>query len=160
MEQALAAIPPPPPAPALPAPTPPPRPPRPAPRAAPPAAPAPRVAEAPAPDAAAAAAAPAPAPAVRAPPPSYVGRLLAALERHKEYPTEARWRRAEGTALLRFTMCRDGTAAGWLIFRGTGHADLDEAVERMIRRASPLPPLPELPGDPVELAVPVRFSLR
>ncbi len=27
------------------------------------------------------------------------------------------------------------------------------------RRASPLPP-PELPGDPVELAVPVSFSLR
>jgi periplasmic protein TonB len=34
-------------------------------------------------------------------------------------------------------------------------------VERMIRRASPLPaPPPELAGDPVELVVPVRFSLR
>nr|WP_264185821.1 TonB family protein [Roseicella aerolata] len=87
--------------------------------------------------------------------------MLAALERHKEYPSEARWRRAEGTAVLRFAMRRDGTIIGWRIERSSGHEVLDTAVERMIRRASPLPaPPPELAGDPVELSVPVRFSLR
>jgi protein TonB len=158
-EEALAALPPPPP-PAPPPPRPQAEPRRAAPRPAQSAPPAPRPAEAPSAPAAAAAPVP-PAPAPRRPPPSYVGALLAALERHKTYPEAARWRRAEGVAILRFAMRRDGTVTAWRIERSTGHADLDEAVERMIRRASPLPsPPPELPGDPVELAVPVRFSLR
>jgi protein TonB len=102
-----------------------------------------------------------PAPVVRRPPASYVGALLAALERHKQYPSGARWRRAEGTAVLRFAMRRDGSVARWRLERSTGHGDLDAAVEQMIRRASPLPPPPaELPGEIVELVVPVRFSLR
>lgn len=156
-EEVAALPPPPPPAPA-PA-RPPPPPPRPAPRPAQSAPPAPRIAEAP--SAPAAPAAPAPAPVRQAPPPSYVGSLLAALERHKAYPQAARWRRAEGTALLRFAMRRDGSVAAWRIERSSGHDDLDGAVAEMIRRASPLPPPPvELTGDPVELTVPVRFSLR
>ncbi|WP_135467923.1 energy transducer TonB, partial [Crenalkalicoccus roseus] len=103
----------------------------------------------------------APASAARQPSASYVGRLLAALDRHKDYPSSARFRRAEGVALLRFTMRRDGSVAAWQIERSSGHRDLDAAVEQMIRRASPLPaPPPELAGDPVEIVVPVRFSLR
>ena len=91
----------------------------------------------------------------------YINRIFAALDRRKEYPESARWRRAEGVATLRFTMHRDGTVIAWRIERSSGHEDLDAAVGAMIRRASPLPaPPPELPGDPVELAVPVRFSLR
>jgi protein TonB len=156
-EEVAALPPPPPPAPVA---APPPRPAtRPAPRPPQSAPPAPRAAEAP--SAPAAAAAPAPAPTRQAPPPSYVGALLAALERHKAYPGAARWRRAEGTALLRFAMRRDGTVAAWRIERSSGHEDLDLAVAEMIRRASPLPPPPpDLAGDPVELTVPVRFSLR
>ncbi|MBS7789503.1 energy transducer TonB, partial [Roseococcus sp. SDR] len=131
-----------------------PSPPRPAPVAASTAAP-PPVATA------AASAAAAPAPVARQPPANYVGRLLAALDRHKEYPSAARYRRAEGVTLLRFAMRRDGTVAAFRIERSSGHEDLDAAVLRMIERASPLPPPPpELPGDPVELVVPVRFSLR
>jgi TonB family protein len=109
----------------------------------------------------------APAPAVAAPaaparpPASYVGLLMGALERHKEYPFSARTRRAEGTVVLRFAMRRDGSVASWRIERSSGHEDLDQAVATMIRRASPLPAPPaEMPGDPVELVVPVRFTLR
>jgi periplasmic protein TonB len=146
---------PPPPAPVRAAP-PPPRP-APVPRPAPAAPSTPAPAEAP-PAAATAPAAPAPR---RSPPPSYLGALLAALERHKEYPAAARWRRAEGTVILRFSMRRDGSVAAFRIERSAGDGELDAAVERMIRRASPLPaPPPELAGDPVELVVPVRFSLR
>jgi protein TonB len=95
------------------------------------------------------------------PPPSYLGALLAALERHKEYPAEARARRIEGTALLRFAIRRDGTVTSWRIEQSSDSAILDTSVERMITRASPLPPPPEnVPGDPVELTVPVRFRLR
>ena len=154
---------------ALPLPPPPAPPPLPPARAAPPSRPAPRPTPATsprpvppeAPAAEARAAAPAsPAPPAR-PPPNYVGRLLTALDRHKEYPAAARRFRAEGTALLRFSMRRDGAVAAWRIERSSGHASLDDAVAQMIQRASPLPAPPaELPGDPVELVVPVRFSLR
>uniref|UniRef100_UPI001A9C662F energy transducer TonB n=1 Tax=Siccirubricoccus phaeus TaxID=2595053 RepID=UPI001A9C662F len=108
------------------------------------------------------AAAAAPAPAARpAPPPSYVSALMAALERHKHYPPAARFARMEGTAMLRVILRRDGTVSEWRFLRGTGHEMLDEAVTNMIRRASPLPPPPaNWPGDPVELLVPVKFSLR
>ena len=159
-EVTTAALPPPPP----PAPPPPQpiraaAPPRPAPRPAQPAPPRPVEAAATAP--AGIAAPVAPAPRSSSPPPSYVGRLLAALERHKDYPMAARFRRAEGTVLLRFAMRRDGTVASWRIDRTSGHEDLDAAVAQMIRRASPLPaPPPELAGDPVEVVVPVRFTLR
>ena len=63
--------------------------------------------------------------------------LMAALERHKEYPLSARTRRAEGTVVLRFAMRRDGSVASWSIARSSGHEDLDQAVATMIRRASP-----------------------
>jgi protein TonB len=95
------------------------------------------------------------------PSPSYVSRLFAALERHKTYPSEARYRRAQGIAMLRFRMRRDGTVVGYRLERSAGDAALDEAVLTMIQRASPLPAPPaDLPGDPIELTVPVRFALR
>lgn len=104
----------------------------------------------------------APAPAAPAAAHSgYAMALFAALERRKEYPEAARWRRAEGIALLRVALRRDGSVIAWRVERSSGHADLDASLERMIRRASPLPaPPPEILGEPVEFTVPVRFSLR
>ncbi|MDB5374860.1 MAG: energy transducer TonB, partial [Belnapia sp.] len=114
--------------------------------------------------------APAPAPAAvpvaaatvaAAPSPSYTALLLRALEKHRRYPEDARWRRAQGIALLRFRMTRDGTVVGYRIERSAGDASLDQAVQTMIQNASPLPAPPDdLPGNPVELTVPVRFTLR
>jgi protein TonB len=95
------------------------------------------------------------------PPPSYVGRLSAALERAKRYPQRARLRRSEGIAHLNFSMRRDGSVVNWRIVRSTGDADLDEAVGEMIERASPLPaPPPEMEGDPINLTVPINFNMR
>ncbi|SDC53388.1 energy transducer TonB family protein [Belnapia rosea] len=149
---------PPPPPPPEPAPKPvvqprrPPPPPRPA---------TPTIAEAPPAPAAPAAPAPTAAPVASAPPPSYTAMLMRALERHRRYPDEARWRHAQGVALLRFRMKRDGTVVGYRIERSAGDPALDQAVQTMIQNASPLPAPPaEMSGDPVELTVPVRFSLR
>lgn len=105
---------------------------------------------------------PAPAQAVAAPPPpSYVARLVAALERQKRYPEEARGRQAQGVALLRFRMRRDGNVVAMRIERSAGDAALDDAVLAMIRRASPLPAAPtEMPGETLELTVPVHFAVR
>jgi protein TonB len=105
--------------------------------------------------------APTRAPVAAAPPPSYVATLMRALERHRRYPDEARWRRAEGVALLRFRMQRDGTVVGYRIERSAGDPALDQAVQKMIQDASPLPAPPaEMADGSLELTVPVRFSLR
>ncbi|MFC7473648.1 energy transducer TonB [Dankookia sp. GCM10030260] len=150
--EAVAELPVPPPLPRPPAPQHRPAPPRPAVAQVQPTAPAP------APPAPAARAA---APAAAAPPASYVARLFAALERHKTYPQEARFRRAQGVAMLHFRMRRDGTVIGYRLERSAGDAALDGAVLAMIERASPLPAPPaEVTGDPIELTVPVRFALR
>ncbi len=104
---------------------------------------------------------PAAPPQPAAPPPSYLAQLVAELERHKSYPRSAQSRRQQGTALLRFTLTRDGHVAEWRIERSSGHDRLDDAVEAMIRKADPLPPLPpEIRGDRLDLVVPVSFVLR
>lgn len=91
---------------------------------------------------------------------SYFARLQAWLEQHKEYPTSARRRRSEGTALLNFTMQRDGRVVQAKILQGTGSGVLDQEVMRMIRRASPLPPFPDdFREDQLTLSVPVLFQL-
>ena len=124
--------------------------------AAPP--PAPTAPQAPAPAASTPTAAP---PRPVAPPPSYLARLVAELERHKAYPRAAQSRRQQGTAMLRFTLTRDGHVADWRIERSSGHDALDGAVAAMIRKADPLPPLPpEIAGDSLDLVVPVSFILR
>ena len=105
--------------------------------------------------------APAAAPVAASLPPNYISLLMRTLERHRRYPDEARWRRTQGVALLRFRMRRDGTVVGYRIERSAGDPALDQAVQTMIQEASPLPAPPaDVAGDPVELTVPVRFSLR
>lgn len=87
--------------------------------------------------------------------------LQAWLERHKKYPRRAERRNLQGTAMLRFTIDRDGNILSYRIQESSGHAVLDEEVEAMIRRAAPLPPVPEeMQSARLEFVVPVQFSLR
>lgn len=91
----------------------------------------------------------------------YYALLLAWLERHKDYPREARARRREGTAMLQVEMDRNGRVLSYGIRQSAGHGVLDSAVEQMIRRAQPLPPLPpEMPQQRLSFVVPVEFRLR
>lgn len=91
----------------------------------------------------------------------YIAALRAWLERHKEYPRRARMRRQEGVAVLRFVVARDGEVLEYALAKGSGHAALDREVEAMIRRASPLPAMPDgMNRERLELVVPVQFSLR
>ena len=91
----------------------------------------------------------------------YFAVLSAWLERHKEYPWRAQRRHSEGTAYLQFTVARNGRVLGYRIQRSSGHRLLDEAVERMIETASPLPPIPpDIGRDRIEIVVPVEFYLK
>ncbi len=90
----------------------------------------------------------------------YLARLMAWLEQHRRYPDEARRRRAEGVALVTVVIDRQGNILSHAFARRSGHAALDRAVEDMIRRAAPVPPLPDALGmSRLTIAVPVRFRL-
>lgn len=111
---------------------------------------------------------PAPAPAVQpaprppaGPPPDYLGRIRAQLERCKQYPLSARMRRIEGDVVLSFVIDRSGRVLNHRIARSSGHPMLDEAVDAMIRKASPLPPMPQsMTQAEMAISVPIAFKLR
>jgi periplasmic protein TonB len=142
----------------------PPPPPRPQPaRESPPQpvqAPAPRVVEAP--PVQTAAIAPVPAPMPRPAPVvsgNYRAALSAWLESHKRYPDSARQRGEEGRAVLRFRVERSGRVLNYALASSTGYADLDAAIDAMMRGAT-LPPFPaDMTSSDVEVSVTVRFSL-
>ena len=119
------------------------------------------VAAPPAPVAAPAPAAPAPSAAPSRAVPSWQGRVLGHLERHKRYPRSAQARRQEGVAQVRFTIDREGRVLSVQLDRSSGHSVLDEETVEMVRRASPLPAPPdEMAQDRIELVVPVQFFIR
>jgi periplasmic protein TonB len=108
----------------------------------------------------------APAPGLAAPPsanaiPTWQGLLLGRLEQVKRYPSAAQLRHQQGVAYLRFTMDRHGKVLSANIDKSSGFDALDEETLALIHRAEPLPsPPPEVPGDPIQLRVPVQFFLK
>jgi protein TonB len=91
---------------------------------------------------------------------NWQGQVLARLQRYKRYPESARYRREEGVAQLGFTMDRAGHVLGATILRSSGSAALDAEALALAHRAQPLPPPPaDMPGDLLNLAVPLNFSL-
>lgn len=91
----------------------------------------------------------------------YYARLLAWLEEKKDYPARAQMRRMQGIAHLRFIIDGQGNVLRYQIERSSGHRLLDQAVEKMIEKADPLPPIPaELAKDRLDLVVPVQFLLK
>jgi protein TonB len=92
---------------------------------------------------------------------NYMAILQAWLEKHKEYPRNARLRRMEGTTLLYFVMDREGKVLDFRIQKSSGFDLLDHEVEAMIQRAQPLPQMPDSMSQArLELVVPVQFLLR
>lgn len=91
---------------------------------------------------------------------SWQSRLLAHLEQHKRFPSQALSRRQRGTVLVAFCLDRSGRVLAQAVNTSSGHASLDTAALDMLVRAQPLPaPPPEIPGAVLQLTVPVRFSL-
>jgi TonB family protein len=76
-----------------------------------------------------------------------------AIERAVTYPPLARKRRITGTVVAVFYINDEGMPVDIKVLRGSGHGVLDNETVKIIRRASPFPPL----GGRVE--VPVRFRL-
>jgi protein TonB len=92
---------------------------------------------------------------------TYLGRLLAHLNRFKLYPAEARSARIQGVVMLRFVMDRRGKVLTAEIVKSSGRPALDQAAMAMIDHAQPLPAMPaSMPDDTLDAVVPVHFSLR
>jgi len=86
--------------------------------------------------------------------------LLKHLQRFKNYPSSAREHKAEGEALLAFTMDRNGHVLARRIVRSSGHPDLDAEALAMVERAQPLPAFPVSMNEAqLDLTVPIFFAL-
>jgi protein TonB len=91
---------------------------------------------------------------------SYLGRLLAQLNRYKQYPRAARQARIEGVVMLHFVMAADGKVQNFEISKSSGRPVLDAEALALIQRAQPLPALPpDFPTRTLDAVVPIEFSL-
>lgn len=92
---------------------------------------------------------------------TWQARLLAHLESRKRYPAEARARRLQGVAYVRFTLDRQGRVLTARLERSSGHAALDREALALLQRAQPLPAPPaETLGERIILTVPVEYFTR
>lgn len=90
----------------------------------------------------------------------FVARLLAQLNRFKQYPLAARKAHIQGVVMLHFVMDAQGRVLRADIAKSSGRPVLDAEALALIQRAQPLPPLPaDYPTPTLDAVVPVEFSL-
>lgn len=91
---------------------------------------------------------------------SYFAELSAKLARHKRYPNRARRLHEEGIVVLFFIVNRDGNVIESHISQSSGYSKLDDAVLRMLKKASPLPAFTdEMEQSQLSINIPISFKL-
>jgi periplasmic protein TonB len=90
---------------------------------------------------------------------SWTSSISAAIERAKRYPTEARARNEQGTAIVSFTLSRSGSLTSSRIARSSGYAALDQESLAAVQRAS-FPPPPSGYAGSFSFSQPMRFNIR
>ena len=91
---------------------------------------------------------------------SYLGRVLAQLNRFKQYPRTARQAHIEGVVMLHFVMDENGKVQSFEIAKSSGRPVLDAEALALIQRAQPLPALPaDFPTRTLDALVPIEFYL-
>jgi periplasmic protein TonB len=91
----------------------------------------------------------------------YLATVRSWLHDHKRYPRRARLRMLQGDATIGFVLDRSGRVVSYTLQKSSGHDMLDREVLAMIRRASPMPPIPpSLARNQMDFSVPVRFDMR
>jgi len=85
--------------------------------------------------------------------------LLSHIARFRRYPEDAQRNGVRGTAVVVFSMRRDGTVASVWIRTTSGNIQLDTAAVDTIRRAVPLPHIPSELPDSLNVLIPVAFNL-
>jgi periplasmic protein TonB len=93
--------------------------------------------------------------------PTWKTQIVALLERNKRYPEASQSKREQGVAQVFFSLDRRGRVLESRVVRSSGASALDDEALALLRRAQPFPAPPsELPGDHVDLTVPIRFNLK
>jgi protein TonB len=91
---------------------------------------------------------------------NYFAQVMAYLARRKEYPAEARQARQQGVVTVRFTVDAGGNVSAIGLKRGSGYGLLDDATLALLRKVSPLPPIPrDMHRDSITIALPIEYSL-
>lgn len=78
----------------------------------------------------------------------------------QHYPLNARKLGLEGTAMIAFNLMPDGNAHAMRIRQTSGHSLLDEAALDAVQRVLPFKPPLKAGSPPLELTVPIGFTLR
>ncbi len=93
--------------------------------------------------------------------PVWARRLSEMLEKNKRYPKGAQSRREQGVVQIAFTLDRSGALLAARIATSSGSAELDQEALDLLARAAPFPPPPaEMPGDRLDVLVPLHFKLK
>jgi TonB family protein len=89
----------------------------------------------------------------------YGVRVVEDLQKFKQYPATAKERHAEGRAVVKFTVDREGKISSSNISVSSGSADLDQKALAMLIRAQPLPSFPAGVADKAKTySLPVIFN--
>lgn len=90
---------------------------------------------------------------------NWTSQLVAQIERHKRYPSEARG--ASGKAMVSFSVDRSGGVHHARVVRSSGDSVLDRDAVAWVERSQPLPPPPaDQHGSQFPVVVPLRYNSR
>jgi protein TonB len=90
----------------------------------------------------------------------YLERLYRHLLRYKKYPPEALSAKQQGSVVVGFTIARDGAVSDARIEKSSGSRLLDAATLALLRRAAPVPPLPDsFKGGAARVKFPIDYKL-
>ena len=88
----------------------------------------------------------------------YLSRVYRHVDPYRDYPAAARAARQHGRVVTRVTISRAGELLDIRLDRSSGCPLIDSAEMAAIRRAMPLPPVPDgMRGDPVVLVLPMNY---
>jgi len=91
---------------------------------------------------------------------TYFGKLKAWLNQHKKYPVAAKKEKQQGTVTVNFTIDRAGRLLAARVETSSGNSVLDNAALDLLRKASPMPRLPEgMVEERLVVTLPIEYSL-
>ncbi len=92
--------------------------------------------------------------------PAFMSELSQHIARFRYYPALASVLDVQGTAMVIFTLTRDGSLLDSRIVTSAGDEDLDQAALETLKKAQPLPKIPEsMTGDQLKFTLPIIYRL-
>jgi len=91
----------------------------------------------------------------------YATQIARRLSQYRFYPRSMNGLNAEGVAVIRVVVARNGALVSTSVAKTSGHGPIDDAIIENVQKAAPYAPLPaEIPGASASftLTVPYRFS--